>query len=187
MSSANLCTQQQSSSSMAPSNAADINLSQLLFLNESTSFLYPRSKINIYITEKWFRIDDIEQGTTFYYNNEFLFTFYKSRQSYIYSKMPDCPLSKLSPFLYIGLNRVIADASIKPGSGLCSASISFLNCHINSEPEMDINVKEMTYNVGDSETMMWVNPLNYLEPTINHKECSGEGTRTFLLEFEIDY
>lgn len=179
MSSLNLCDQD-----VVQDGSVDI--SRLLFLNESLSFLNPKSKIVLYISEKWFRVDNLEKNTSFYYNNNYLFTFHKSKLSEKCEKSlyNTWPYNKISPFLYIGLNRVIADSKLSPGSGLCNAEISFLNCHMNSEPDMEVNVAEMKYNQVDKQNIAWVNPLSYLEPsTMEHAPCSGQGMN--FLNFKV--
>jgi hypothetical protein len=173
MSSVNLCEQV---SELDPK----LDLQKLLFLNESTDYLTPQSKIVIYVSEKWFRIDNLEKNKTFYYNSDYLFTFKnpglssKCKESaYLTQK-----LSRASPFLYIGLNRVIADGSILPGSGLCGAKISFLNCHVNSEPDLDVNVNDVRYKQTDHDNIMWIHQLEYSEPASLVSErpaCSAQG------------
>lgn len=145
-------------------------ISRLLFLNESTSLLNPKAKVVIYIAEKWFRIDNIDKKTSLYYNNKYLFTFNENKQDQCkeYSNLK-------SPFLYIGLNRVIADSQLLPGKGLKQAKISFLNCFLNGEPDMKINVKDMRYTYGDGESLFWTSPLNFLEPADDHTPCSAQG------------
>ena len=183
MSSVNLCDQEYSSQ---PPLA---DLSKVLLLNESHSYLNPKSKIIVYISEKWFRIDNLEKKSSFYYNNDFLFTFdQRATLSEKCSKniLNKPPYNRRSPFLYIGLNRVIADAEVSPGSGVCKADISFLNCHMNSEPDMDIKINEMTYKSNDdNETITWVNPLSYLEPSMVHSPCSGQGKDLIILNFRV--
>lgn len=169
MSSLNLCEQNVDQQDIS------VDLSKILLLNESLGFVSPKSKLTIYISEKWFRIDSLEKNASFYYSNDFLFSFRKSKLS---EKCENNSFynHKVSPFLYIGLNRVIADSKLEPGSGLCNADISFLNCFTNSEPDVDVNVAEMKYNIQDSETVAWVNLLSYLEPsTMEHSPCSGQG------------
>lgn len=155
-----------------------VDASSLLFLNESSSVLTPKSKVNIYISEKWFRIDNLERNTSSYYNNDFLFTFHQQNitdRCKENLKKFSSSYDKLSPFLYIGLNRAIVDAKHLPGSGLCSANISYLNCYTNEEPDMDISVANMDFKQNDNESISWVNSLNYLEPSVQHQYCSGQG------------
>ena len=172
MSSVNLCDQEFSNDSLA-------DVSKVLLLNESHSYINPKSKIIVYISEKWFRIDNLEKRTSFYYNNDFLFTFGRNAslsEKCSRNSLNKWPYNRRSPFLYIGLNRVIADSKVSPGAGVCKADISFLNCHMNTEPDMHIKVNEMTYESNDdNETITWVNPLNYLEPSMVHSPCSGQG------------
>ena len=146
-------------------------LSNLLLLNESFNLLTPKSKIVIYVGEKWFRIDNLDTNTSLYYNNKYMFTFNDSSLS---EQCKDYS-TRESPYLYIGLNRVIGDSEIEPGKGLCQAKISFLNCFINPEPDMKINVKEMRYTYGDSESLFWVTPLSYIEQSSDHLACSAQG------------
>ena len=50
-----------------------------------------------------------------------------------------------------------------------------INCLINPEPDMKINVKDLRYSYGDGESLFWISPLNYLEPTVEHSACSAQG------------
>lgn len=141
------------------------HLSKLLFLNETDKVIDPKSKVIIYIGEKWFRIDSLETNTSLYYNNNYLFTFTENT-------LDDCkdyPV-KTSPYLYIGLNRVIASSQLNQGKGLSNAKISMLNCFLNQEPDMKIDIKEMRYSYGDAETMVIISPSNandtFLPPLI---------------------
>lgn len=54
-----------------------MDLSKLLFINETPSFIYPKMKIVLYVAENWFRVDNLERTTNIYYNNKYLFTFSK--------------------------------------------------------------------------------------------------------------
>ena len=172
MSSVNLCDQEFT-------KEPQIDTSRILLLNESRSYINPKSKIIVYISEKWFRIDNLEKRSSFYYNNEYLFTFGRNvtlSETCAKNQLNKPPYNRRSPYLYLGLNRVIADAKLSPGAGLCKADISFLNCHMNNEPDMKIDVNEMSYVSNDNnETITWVNPLNYLEPSMVHSQCSGQG------------
>lgn len=170
MSSVNLCDQEYVYDPL-------VDISKILLLNESVAYLNPKSKIIIYVSEKWFRVDSLEKNTSFYYNNDYLFTFHKAALSERCSKHPmnKPPLNRLSPYLYIGLNRAIADAKISPGSGLCKVDVSFLDCQMSAQPDSDINVTEMKYKINDNETISWVTELNYLEPAIEHQPCSAQG------------
>ncbi len=175
LSSVNLCDQ-----GVAPDPNTPIDISSLLFLNESNGFLTPQSKVIIYVSEKWFRIDNPEKNASFYYNSDYLFTFRRAQLTERCKSSPyyTHPLNRPSPFLYIGLNRVIADVSQAPGSGLCSARISMLNCFMNSQPDLDVNVQGVNYNQVDKENIVWVNPLGHLEPashTSEHPACSAQG------------
>ena len=167
MSQLNLCDQEAASMLSA-------DIARALFLNETLSYINPRSKLVVYVSEKWFRVDSVERNTTFYYNNDYLFTFAKHKLSEKCESSHLSSLNKASPYLYIGLNRVIADAKQRPGSGLCSANISFLNCHLNSEPDAFVDSKNMKYKIND-DSITWASPLSYLDPTIEHAVCSGEG------------
>jgi hypothetical protein len=86
-------------------------ISRLLFLNETIGMISPKTKLIIYVSEKWFRIDNLEKGTSLYYNNNYLFTFYENNITHSCRETSN----GVSPYLYIGLNRVIADNSILPG------------------------------------------------------------------------
>lgn len=174
MSSVNLCDQEFT-------KEPQFDIQRLLLLNESQSYINPKSKIIVYISEKWFRVDNLEKKSSFYYNNDYLFTFGRNvnhslSDKCLKSNLSKPPYNRRSPYLYLGLNRVIADSKVSPGSGLCQADISFLNCHINNEPDMSIKVDDMTYQSNDkNQTITWVNPLNYLEPSMVHSQCSGQG------------
>ncbi len=172
MSSVNLCDQDYS-----PNDSSN-EMSRLLFLNESANFLSPKSRLTVYVSEKWFRIDDEAEETSVYYNNDYLFTFDNTKglsETCEKNSMNKHPYNRLSPYLYIGLNRVIGDFSLAPGSGLCNAEISFLNCYSKYRPDMDINVDEMKYTQNEDDSILWVNPLNYFEPAMEHTKCSGQG------------
>jgi hypothetical protein len=176
LSSVNLCDQ-----GVAPDPASPIDLASLLFLNESSGYLTPQSKVVIYVSEKWFRVDNLEKNTSFYYNSDYLFTFRRAQLTERCKSSPyygHSPLNRASPFLYIGLNRVIADAQLAPGSGMCSAKISMLNCHMNSQPDLEVNVQGMNYNHADKDNIVWVSPLGYTEPPspiADHPACSAQG------------
>ena len=173
LSSVNLCDQ-----GVAPDPSIDI--SSLLYLNESNSFLTPQSKMIIYVSEKWFRVDNLEKKTSFYYNSDYLFTFRKPQLTERCKANPfyDYPLNRPSPYLYIGLNRVIADSKLAAGSGLCGAKISMLNCNLNSEPDLDVNVQEEKFNHIDKDNIVWTHPLGHSEPASpisQHPACSAQG------------
>ncbi len=172
MSSVNLCDQEFT-------KEPKVEIDRVLLLNESQSYINPKSKLIVYISEKWFRVDNLEKKSSFYYNNEYLFTFGRNvslSEKCLKNPLSKPPYNRRSPYLYLGLNRVIADHKVSPGSGLCRADISFLNCHINNEPDMNIKVNDMSYESNDNnETITWVNPLNYLEPSMVHSQCSGQG------------
>ncbi|CAF0707652.1 unnamed protein product [Brachionus calyciflorus] len=169
MSSENLCDQQ------VPLDGS-VDLSRLLFLNESLSFINPKSKIAFFISEKWFRVDNLDRNTTLYFNNNYLFNFKKSKLSEKCEKHSLSDLNQASPYLYIGLNRVILNDKILPGSGLCKAEISFLNCFTNAEPDIDVDVNELKFKLNDSENITWVSPLSYMENSVmEHSPCSGQG------------
>jgi hypothetical protein len=148
---------------------------RLLFLNESSSYVNPKTKLIVYIGEKWFRVDNLERNSSIYYNSEHLFTFGNGSSTLSERCSLDSHSMRASPFLYVGLNRAIAEAKLLPGSGLCSANISFLNCHMNADADMNVDVKEMKYIQNDNDSIAWVNSLSYLEPTVEHTPCSGEG------------
>lgn len=90
------------------------------------------------------------------------------------SSLNQSPYNKPSPYLYIGLNRMIADRSLT-GSGLCSAQVSFLNCHAAAQPDLDIDVAQMDFRQKDREHISWINHLSFLEPSMEHSPCSGQG------------
>ena len=125
------------------------HLSKLLFLNQTDNILSPKSKTIIYVGEKWLRIDSLEKNSSLYYNNNYLFTFTDSTLN----ECKNYPV-KSSPYLYIGLNRMIANNQIQSGNGLKNFKISMLNCFVNQEPDMKINIKEMKYTYGDGETLV---------------------------------
>ena len=168
MSKLNLCDQDTQMSTAAH------DLSKVLLLNETLDFLNPNSKLVVYISDKWFRIVSMERNKSFYYNNNYLFTF--AKHNVANDECNKSELNKASPYLYIGLNRVIASANMRPGSGLCGANISFINCYLNErEPDALIDVKNMMYKLNDNETIQWVQPLAHLESTLEHPACSGQG------------
>lgn len=176
MSSANLCDQGVSMDDQS------IETSKILFLNETPSFILPKTKLVLYITEKWFRVDNAERNLSIYYNNNYLFTFSKATEvssKCEQSSLNKPPYNKPSPYLYIGLNRIIADRS-QTGSGLCNAEISFLNCYTAPEPDLDINVAQMDFKQKDRENIMWLNHLSFLEPSLEHSPCSGQGKKLFI-------
>ncbi|RNA09284.1 signal CUB and EGF-like domain-containing 1 isoform X1, partial [Brachionus plicatilis] len=153
-----------------------IDLSKILLLNKSLSFINPRTKIAIYITDNWFRIDNLDRNTTLYYSNNYLFTFKKSILSNQCEKNYLSQFNHISPFLYIGLNRAIVDSSLQPGTGLCKAEISFLNCYSNEQPDLEVNVADLKYKLSDSENISWISPLSYLETSVmEHSPCSAQG------------
>lgn len=168
-----------SSLSLCDQNAQldeQIDLSKILLLNKSLSFINPRTKIAIYITDNWFRVDNLDRNTTLYYSNNYLFTFKKSILSNQCEKSYLSELNQISPYLYIGLNRAIVDSSLLPGTGLCKAEISFLNCYTNYEPDLDVDVADLKYKLSDSENISWVSPLSYLETSVmEHSPCSAQG------------
>ena len=87
-----------------------------------------------------------------------------------------CPGRGLLFGLSLGLSPCQdRDFSLAPGSGLCNAEISFLNCYSKYRPDMDINVDEMKYTQNEDDSILWVNPLNYFEPAMEHTKCSGQG------------
>lgn len=170
MSSVNLCDQEVTYDET-------VDVSRILLLNETPSYIYPKTKLILYVAEKWLRVDNLERNTSFYYNNNYLFTFEKSPilsdncEKSFYNKSP---YNKSSPFLYIGLNRVIGDKSMV-GSGLCNAEISFLNCYTEPEPDIEVNIAEMDFKQLDKEDIVWLTKLNYLEHAMEHAPCSGQG------------
>ena len=154
-----------------------MDLAKLLVINETQSYIYPKTKIVLYVSEKWFRLDNLERNTSIYYNNKYLFTFSKPSEvseKCESSSLNEAPYNKPSAYLYIGLNRIIADKSLT-GAGLCSAEISFLNCHISPEPDMDIDVAQMDFKQRDRDNIAWSSHLSYQEPSMEHSPCSGQG------------
>jgi hypothetical protein len=170
MSSLNLCDQDYVHSST-------FNVSKLLFLNESNRFISAKSKLTVYVAEKWFRIENEDRNEKVYYNNDYLFTFRAQNLSdtCLKSEINTHPFNRISPYLYIGLNRVIADARLLPGTGLCKANISFLNCFMNEKPDMNIDVNNLEYTASDTKHIDWIYPLAYMEPTSEHQACSAQG------------
>lgn len=57
-----------------------MDLSKLLLINQTQSYIYPKTKLVLYVTENWFRVDNLERNTTIYYNNKYLFTFSKPNE-----------------------------------------------------------------------------------------------------------
>lgn len=174
MSSVNLCDQKVDAGDL-------VDATRILFLNETPSYIFPKTKLIVYVAEKWIRVDNLERNTSFYYNNDYLFTFWPEAlsENCRHSSFNKPPLNRLSPFLYIGLNRAIASdpavAPTAPGSGLCNAEISFLNCFTEAEPDLEVNIAEMDYKQYDKEDIYWVNKLDYLEHAMEHAPCSGQG------------
>lgn len=175
LSSASLCAQGISSPH------SNLDIPSLLFLNESINYITPLSKINIYVAEKWFRVEYADKNaSSFFYNSDYLFTFRNDRnqakcQANSYSAYP---MNRTSPFLYIGLNRAIADANLSPGSGLCSVKISMMNCNLHQQPDLDVDIKEIKYTHLDNDNIIWINPLSYTEPSSSvsdHPSCSAQG------------
>lgn len=72
---------------------------------------------------------------------------------------------------------MIADRSFT-GSGLCSAEISFLNCFASPQPDLDVDVDQMDFKQRDRENIAWLSHLSFLEPSMEHSPCSGQGCLT---------
>lgn len=73
---------------------------------------------------------------------------------------------------------MIADRSLV-GSGLCSAEISFLNCVADTQPDLDVDVAQMDFKQRDRESIAWISHLSFLEPSMEHSPCSGQGQTFF--------
>jgi hypothetical protein len=139
-----------------------------LLYNHTDGFLNAKQKLAIFITNKWIRIDNLETNvSTILKGDEFL-RFHLDQSS------ESCGYIEQKSYLYIGLNRAIND-KLQVGKGLCEAKISFINCHSNEEPSIDVDIRSMSFKNNDNESIEWVNELRYLEPTPEHLPCSGEG------------
>ena len=90
------------------------------------------------------------------------------------SENGNCGYFERKSYLYIGLNRAIDD-KLQVGKGLCEAKISFINCYSNEEPNIDVDIRGMSFKNNDNDSIEWINELRYLEPTTEHPPCSGEG------------
>ena len=147
-------------------------LSELLFLNETRNVLHHKTKIAVYISEKWLRVDYLANGTSSYFRDDSMFTFEECDETKCTNLDHH---KKISKYIYIGLNRVIGDINLSPGSGLKSVNVSFLNCFIDSKPDADIDVKNMNSEINDKSNILWESVLKYSEYSTLHPECSGQG------------